>query len=151
MLRKQFTLITDQRSVAFMFDNRKRTKIKNSKIQCWRIELAEFSYTISYQPGPDNIVPDALTRAHCVAVPYANLVEIHNNLCHPGITRLLHFVQSKNLPFSTDDVIRVCANCQICSELKPKFYQPTIPGTLIKSLHPMDRLSIDFKGPLTSS
>ena len=29
-----FVLITDQRSVAFMLDNRKRTKIKNNKIQC---------------------------------------------------------------------------------------------------------------------
>ena len=31
--RRQFTLITDQRSVAFMLDSRKRTKIKNNKIQ----------------------------------------------------------------------------------------------------------------------
>ena len=29
---KHFTIVTDQRSVAFMMDNRKRTKIKNNKI-----------------------------------------------------------------------------------------------------------------------
>ena len=42
-----FTIITDQRSVAFMLDTRRRTKIKNSKVQQWRIELASFSYTIN--------------------------------------------------------------------------------------------------------
>jgi len=30
--RQHFTLITDQRSVAFVVDNRERTKIKNNKI-----------------------------------------------------------------------------------------------------------------------
>ena len=134
-----------------MFDNRKRTKIQNSKIQCWRVEIAEFIYTISYRPGHDNIVPDALTRAHCAAVSKSNLVEIHNNLCNPGVTRLLHFVRSKNLPFSTEEIKKVCANCQICCELKPRFYQPACAETLIKSLHPMDRLSIDFNGLLPSS
>ena len=43
---QQFILMTDQKSVSFMFDNRKRSKIKNSKIQSWRLELAEFSYAI---------------------------------------------------------------------------------------------------------
>ena len=40
LLRREFHLITDQRSVAFMLDKRKRTKIKNNKIQGWRLELA---------------------------------------------------------------------------------------------------------------
>ena len=33
LAHRQFTLITDQRSVEFMLDSRKRTKIKNNKIQ----------------------------------------------------------------------------------------------------------------------
>ena len=37
---RHFTLVTDQHSVAIMLDNRKRSKIKNSKLQDWRIELA---------------------------------------------------------------------------------------------------------------
>ena len=40
--RIHFTLITDPCSVAFMFNNRKRTKIKNGKIQCWRVQLAVY-------------------------------------------------------------------------------------------------------------
>ncbi|XP_065671656.1 uncharacterized protein LOC136089532 [Hydra vulgaris] len=149
LLRNQFQLITDQRSVAFMFDNRKKTKIKNSKIQCWRMELAEFSYTISYRPGSDNVFPDALTRALCATTqPQTNLSDIHNCLCHPGVTRMLHFVKSKNLPFSTEEVKKVCSNCHICSELKPTFYRSANVSELIKSIRPINRLSIDFKGPL---
>ncbi|XP_065678454.1 uncharacterized protein LOC136093395 [Hydra vulgaris] len=79
LLRNPFKLITDQRSVAFMFDNRKKTKIKNKEIK------------------------------------------------------------------------RVCSNCQICSKLKPKFYRSSNVFKLIKSIRPMDRLSIDLKGPLPSN
>ena len=151
LLHSHFTLITDQRSVAFMVDNRKRTKIKNSEIQCWRVELAEFSYTVSYRPGPDNVVPDALTRSYCATVSHTNLTDIHRSLCHPGVTRMLHFVKSRNLPFTTEEVKRSCSDCQICAELKRRFFKKTTAGELIKALHPMDRLSIDFKGPLPSS
>ena len=93
--RQQFILITDQKSVSFMFDNRKRSKIKNSKIQSWRLELAEFSYAIQYREGKENVVPDSFTRAHCAAV-LTSLEEIHAQLCHPGVTGLLHFVKAKN-------------------------------------------------------
>ena len=33
--RQHFTLVTDQRSVSFMLDSQKHTKIKNNKIQCF--------------------------------------------------------------------------------------------------------------------
>ena len=153
LARREFTLITDQRSVAFMLDKRKRTKIKNNKIQGWRLELAAFSYEIKYRPGPDNVGPDTLTRAFCASisnVQSSNLTDIHNQLCHPGVTRMLHFIRSKNLPYSTDDVKKVCSSCRICAELKPQFYQP-LAGQLIKATKPMERWSIDFKGPLRSS
>ena len=107
-----------------MLDNRKRTKIKNNKIELWRIELALFSYDIQYRPGKDNVAPDTFTRAFCASMPTTNLAEIHNDLCHPGVTRMLHFVRSKNLPFSTEDVRKVCSSCKICAELKPQFYRP---------------------------
>ena len=44
--RQTFTIITDQQSIAFMLNSRRRTKIKNGKVQQWRIELASFPYTI---------------------------------------------------------------------------------------------------------
>ena len=144
--RQHFTLVTDQRSVSFMLYNRKRTKIKNNKIQCWCLELASYSYTIKYRPGKDNAATDSLTRAFCGSTLLSNLVEIHDALCHPGVTRLLHFVRTKNLPFFTDDVRKVCSNCRICAELKPSFYKP-IGTKLIKATKPFERISMDFKGP----
>ena len=74
LIRQPFTLITDQRSVAFMLDNRMRTKIKNNKILGWRLELAPFSYSIKYRPGKANIGADPLTRASCSAISNKNLI-----------------------------------------------------------------------------
>ena len=147
---RHFTLKTDQRSVAYMFDNRRRTKIKNNKIQDWRLELASFSYTVEHRPGKENVAPDSFTRAFLSSMSTTSLKEIHSALCHPGVTRMLHFVRSKNLPYSTDDVKKMCASCRICAELKPQFYQPPT-GALIKATQPMERLSIDFKGPLPTA
>ena len=106
LCRQNFTLLTDQRSVAFMLDNRKKMKIKN-KIQCCRLELASFSYTIMYRPGRYNVVADSFTRAHCASMTTSNQMEIRSGLCHPVVTTLLHFVRTKNLPFSAEDVRKV--------------------------------------------
>ena len=111
LARRHFTLKTDQRSVAFMFDSRKRTKIKNNKIQAWRLELGSFSYTVEYRPGKDNVAPDSFTRAFSASMSSNNLEEIHIGLCHPSVTRMLHFIKSKNLPYSTEEVKKVCSAC----------------------------------------
>ena len=48
-----------------------------------------------------------------------------------------------------DDVKKMTSACAICCEIKPKFFkQPFV--NLIKSLQPVKRLSMDFKGPLPS-
>ena len=48
-----------------------------------------------------------------------------------------------------EDVKSICSNCQICAEQKPKFFKPESTA-LIKATKPMERLSVDFKGPLES-
>ena len=63
---------------------------------------------------------------------------------------MLHFVRTKNLPFSTTEVKRVVSTCKVCAEVKPVFYKRE-PGVLIKATQPMERLSLDFKGPLPSA
>lgn len=63
---------------------------------------------------------------------------------------MLHFVRSKNLPYSTEEVEKVCSTCRICAELKPQLYRPQ-PGVLIKATQPMERLSNDFKEPLSTA
>ncbi|XP_055884648.1 uncharacterized protein LOC129926207, partial [Biomphalaria glabrata] len=81
------------------------------------------------------------------AITRNDLKLLHTSLCHPGVTRLLHYVRTKNLPFSCDDVRTVIEQCQACAELKPRFFrQPT--GELIKAIQPFERISMDFKGPL---
>ena len=137
--RPAFYAQNRSQSVAFMFHNRKCTKVKNHKIQDWRLELASFSYTVKYRPGKDNVAPDSFTRAFTASLQTTSLSEIHVALCHPGFTWMLHFVRSKNLPYSTK--VRVCA------ELKPQFYRPEQGG----ATQPMTWLSIDFKGPLSTS
>ena len=134
-----------------MFDSKKRTKIKNNKIQAWRLELGSFSYTVKYRPGKDNVAPDSFTRAFSSSMSSNNLDEIHIVLCHPGVTRMLHFVKSKNLPYSTEEVKKVCSACRRCAELKPQFYRPKHPGNLIKARQPMGRLCIVFKSPLPTA
>ena len=60
--RKKFKLITDQRAVAFMLDNFRKSKIKNLKIQNWKLELSGYRFDIEYRPGRLNVAADALTR-----------------------------------------------------------------------------------------
>ena len=118
----QFTLVTDQRAVSFMLDPKRLGKIKNTKLQLWRAELGNFDYQIEHRPGKLNVVADALSRVPSIASFYLDLAKIHQQLGHPGVSRLSHFVRSKNLPFSTEDVKKVCQACKTCAELKPKFF-----------------------------
>ena len=76
-----------------------------------------------------------------------SLHDLHVSLCHPGITRLLHYVRSKHLPYTAQDVKKVVDECRTCAVCKPRYHQsPTT--SLVRALQPFDRLSIDFKGPL---
>ena len=62
LLSRHFTLITDQRSVAYMYDYKSSSKIKNDKIMRWRVALSPYSYYIHYRPGDCNAAPDTFTR-----------------------------------------------------------------------------------------
>ena len=99
---RHFTLVTDQRSVAFMFDNRKRTKIKNNKIQDWLLEIASFSYSVDYRPGKDNAAPDSFTprRNPCCSVSswcdsHATFYEVKESpVFHGGSQKSLFSMQN---------------------------------------------------------
>ena len=151
LLGRHFTLVTDQQSVAFMFNQKERGKIKNDKIMRWRIELSAFSYDIQFRPGRLNIVADHLSRPQCNSLStQPSLESIHKLLCHPGVTRLLHYIRSKNLPYSTSEVKQICGSCTDCALLKPRFYRPP-PAHTIKATQPLERIAIDFVGPKSSS
>ena len=71
-------------------------QIKNVEIPEWQLELWILDYTIKYHPGEENIVHDTVSRAYtCSLINSSTLVDLHNGLCYPGITRLLHFVREK--------------------------------------------------------
>ena len=133
-----------------MLDPFKATKIKNNKIQLWRAELGTFSYRVEHTPGVDNVVPDALSRPSGVTASLHSensLETIHSVLGHPGVRRLNHLIREKNLPFTLEEIRRVCRECKVCAELKPRFFKPE-QGTLIKATRPWERIAIDFKGPV---
>ena len=96
------------------------------------------------------MAPDTFTCVICSVMTSDNLVQLHNSLCHTGITRMAHFVKTKNLPVSIEQIRSVVNSCPICAECKPKFYKPT-ESHLIKATQPFERLNVDFKGPLPSN
>lgn len=69
----------------------------------------------------------------------ATLEDLYEELDHP---RILHFLRSRNLTFSTKDVKEICVLYRVCAKLKP-------PGrTLMKATGLLGHISIRFKGPL---
>uniref|UniRef100_A0A2C9L106 Reverse transcriptase RNase H-like domain-containing protein n=1 Tax=Biomphalaria glabrata TaxID=6526 RepID=A0A2C9L106_BIOGL len=129
LVGKAFTLVKDQRSVSFMYNRSNKGKIKNEKIQRWKLELSCFHYDVIYRPGKQNTVADTFTRKYLSAITRNDLKLLHTSLCHPGVTRLLHYVRTKNLPFSCDDVRTVIEQCQACAEQIEK-----LNGTLWKAI-----------------
>ena len=146
---RRFKLVTDQKSVSYIFDSEHKGKVKNEKLYRWRLELSCYHFDIKYRPGKENIAADTFSRVYCLALSTDYLYQLHCSLCHPGITRMTAHVRSRNLPFSVEDIRNMVSGCRICRECKPRFYRP-IPSTLIKATQPMERLNLDFKGPLPS-
>ena len=151
VIGRRFTIVTDQQAISFMFNPSHSSKIKHDKIMRWRLELSEYQYEIKFRPGSENGPCDALSRVCSAAAETGSvsLEEIHSTLCHPGITRLYHYIKIKNLPYSLEDVKKVCSQCVICSELKPTFFRPPA-GKLVRAMKPFDRISVDFTGPKPS-
>ena len=48
LLGRHFSIKTDQRSVAYMINNKQRGKIKNDKIMRWRMVLSCYSFDMVY-------------------------------------------------------------------------------------------------------
>ena len=149
---KKFKLLTDQQAVSFIFDNGRHGKTKNDKIERWRVEMSCFEFNIQFRPGNLNVTADCLSRVICSAVSNSErtLQSLHEGLCHPGITRMYHYVRSKNLPYSMQEVKVMTSRCRTCAEMKPRFLRPDNPP-LIKATQPFERLSVDFKGALPTT
>ena len=88
LIGRHFHLITNQKSVSFMFDPKTSSKIKNEKIARWRMELSCYSFDVSYRPGKENAAVDALSRVCGLTTSSSDLQSIHRELCHPSIIRM---------------------------------------------------------------
>ena len=133
--------------MAFTFDRKTHGKLKNTKVLRWRIELSQHDYEIAYRAGKCNVASDALSRAYC-AIIHSDF--LHRSLCHPGVSRMYHYVKTKNLPYSLEQVQKMTAACSTRAEIKPQFYKP-VETHIVKATKPMERLCVDFKGPIASS
>ena len=133
-----------------MFNTKHSGKIKNDKIMRWKIELSTNDFDIIYRCGEENISADALSRLNCVTMNLKKLQDLHDSLCHSGVTRLAHFVKKRNLSFSLDQVRQVVRSCTVCAEIKPQFFKRETVH-LIKATCPFEGLIPDFKGPLPST
>lgn len=59
-----------------------------------------------------------------------------------------HFDPSRNLPYLVDEICKVTSDCSACATMKPWFHSlPAVHS--IKATSFFERLSIDFKGPLS--
>ena len=148
----KFKLLTDQQAVSFIFDIGRHGKTKNDKIERWRIEMSCFEFDIQFRPGTLNVTADCLSRVICSAISNSErtLESLHDGLCHPGIARMYHYIRSRNLPYSMQEVKAMTSRCQTCAKMKPRFLRPVNPP-LIKATQPFERLSIDFKGAVPTT
>ena len=113
-----------------MFGNSRRNKIENDKITRCRIELSQYCCDIVYPQGKFNVFFDALPRVYCAATTVNGIYKIHSCLCHPGITRMYHYIRQRNLPFLLKDEKKMTSACAIYYEIKPKFFKPPIAVVL---------------------
>ena len=97
---RRFKLLTDQRSIAFMYDSKNHGKIKNWKTLRWQTELLQFDLEIVYRAGKFNMEPDTLSKVYCASVNLSHLHKIFCTLCLPAVTTMYHYVKTKYLPYS---------------------------------------------------
>ena len=87
---------------------------------------------IERQTWKKNVAADTFSRIATIGHPRQELTDLHEQLCHPGVSRLSHFVRSRNLPFTQEQVKAVTNSCKSCMYLKPQFLRTE--GTLLSSV-----------------
>ena len=60
----------------------------------WRMEFSCYDFNIVHRTDKENIPTETLSRGNCDALNSGSLAELHQALCHPGVTRMFHFVMS---------------------------------------------------------
>ena len=91
-----------------------------------------------------------MSRCAATSSSLSRLVELHNALCHLGITHGFGSIYNgTTYHFSISELREVTASCQTCLECKPRFFRQPHDGHLIKATRPFERLNMDIVGPKT--
>ena len=53
-------ILTDQKSITYMNNDKHKSKIENDNISRCRVELSQYKFDIIYLPGKENVAADAL-------------------------------------------------------------------------------------------
>ena len=85
LINRHFTLVTDQRSVSYIFDKEHSSTIKNSKLMRWRLELVPFRYSIVFRAVAQNYAADTLTRAGEAVAGAVSRDELYKNALPPSM------------------------------------------------------------------
>ncbi len=145
-----FKIFCDQNGFVQVLSPKKGPRgVKNRKFARWRLDLAEFDFTIHHLPGRLNTAADALSRISSISVSDSmDIVRLqHEQFGHPGVSRLMKLCQVSRDCSSIQNLFETCTavvqNCRICAEIKPRWSKP-IPGHVVHATEPWQRLSIDF-------
>ena len=112
------------------------------------MELNQYSYDIVYRPCVENAVPVRWSSL-CSGCRWKTLRDTQFPVLS-GVTSMVHFIRSKNLPYFVEDVRKITTSFQLCAWVKLRYNKPR-KVQLIKATQLFERLSIDIKGPLPSS
>lgn len=114
LAKQHFDLITDQRSEAFGNAQRlRKTRFKSGE---WNSQPSITLYITALEKRMWFLMPSLEPSAVPLSQHHLHSV-ISMMASHPGVARLLHFVRSMNLPFSTEDVQKVCAPVRFVQNL----------------------------------
>ena len=149
LTNRPFNILCDQHGFVKALNSDSTRGVKNAKFARWRIELAEFEFTIQHLPGKLNTAADAFSRIASVSSdPAIRIAQSrHEQYGHPGKLRLIGLLRSTNEADSISNLEevceKVCSTCRICAEVKPRWLKPP-RHQVINSTGPWQRISMDF-------
>ena len=82
--RNEFVVHTDNNPLTYIFSSAN----PDAAGQCWVAHLASYNFSLEYQKGRDNIVPDFLSRMN-KCLPEEEVQEYLNKILYPGVKAVL--------------------------------------------------------------
>lgn len=128
---REFEIATDQKPLTFAFSQRSE---KASPRQARQLEfIAQFTTTINFIPGRDNVVADALSRIESLRLPVEfDLGELANKQSTDEQLEVL--LNSKNTSLKLSRILLGPNHHPIYCEFSSETIRPYVPGELRKTI-----------------